>query len=311
MNRRDIINNEKTKLASKRTNAIIKSNNMLKNLMLDKTYADYEIEKRKLIVELTKTELGSKQEKDLRKQLETVVKKQDDRLKTLGVKKEDISPKFECKKCNDMGYVGTQMCECLKKNIQSRLLEESGLKNVVLHSFSESDKNILAQNETLQKAHKIGIEFANNFPQNKFKNLVFVGNVGKGKTFLAECIANQVMRNGFYVVYVTSFELNNLVVKTMDLFSENREEILSPLLECDLLIIDDLGTEPVYKKFSIDNLYTIINQRQLHNLSTIISTNLSPQMIRDNYGDRLFSRIFNKQNTIAILFDGKDLRINK
>ena len=119
------------------------------------------------------------------------------------------------------------------------------------------------------------------------------------------------LKQNFYVVYVTSFELNNLVIKTMDLFAENREEILSPLLECDLLIIDDLGTEPVYKQFSNNNLYTIINQRQLNNASTIISTNLAPQMIRDQYGDRLFSRIFNKQNTLALKFDGKDLRITK
>ena len=140
---------------------------------------------------------------------------------------------------------------------------------------------------------------------------MLAGNVGTGKTFLSECIANALIQRDYYVVYMTSFDLNNIVIKSMDIFAEDRNEILSPLLECDLLIIDDLGSEPIYKKASINNLYTIINQRQMAKLATIISTNLTPQMIQEQYGDRLFSRLFDKQTTMAINFEGKDLRINK
>ena len=311
MNRQEIVNSEKIKLSQKRTNALLKTNNVFNSLLKNKDFYEIEQELRKTTAELSKFEIGTKEEQELRKKYKQIQKKKEQIIEKLGVRLEDLTPKFECPLCNDMGFVNGNICKCLQKNVQQRLKQESGLANNKLHSFKESNNQIVSQNETLTKAYKIAQQFVNTFPNNNPKNLVFVGNVGKGKTFLAECIANEIMQKNFYVVYVTTFELNNLVIKTMDLFADNRDELLSPLLECDLLIIDDLGTEPVYKKFSIDNLYTIINQRQLKNLSTIISTNLTPQMIRDNYGDRLFSRIFNKQNTLPILFEGKDLRINK
>ena len=311
MNRQEIVNSEKIKLSQKRTNALLKTNNVFNSLLKNKDFYEIEQELRKTTAELSKFEIGTKEEQELRKKYKQIQKKKEQIIEKLGVRLEDLTPKFECPLCNDTGFVNGNICKCLQKNVQQRLKQESGLANNKLHSFKESNNEIVSQNETLTKAYKIAQQFVNTFPNNNPKNLVFVGNVGKGKTFLAECIANEIMQKNFYVVYVTTFELNNLVIKTMDLFADNRDELLSPLLECDLLIIDDLGTEPVYKKFSIDNLYTIINQRQLKNLSTIISTNLTPQMIRDNYGDRLFSRIFNKQNTLPILFEGKDLRINK
>lgn len=311
MNRQDIINSEKIKLSQKRMNAILKHNSLLTKLREDKKYLATEKEISKMIIELSKLQLNTPEEQHLRAEYNKLLKQQEANLLRLGYKKEDLTPQFACTKCNDTGYIGSNMCDCLKQNIRNRLQEESGLTNFKGRKFAESNAELLESNLTLKKAYAYAVEYIKNFPNNKLKNIILTGNVGTGKTFLSECIANALIQRDYYVVYMTSFDLNNIVIKSMDIFADNREEILSPLLECDLLIIDDLGSEPIYKNASVNNLYTIINQRQLTKQATIINTNLTPQMIRNQYGDRLFSRLFDKQNTMAILFDGKDLRINK
>ncbi|MBQ7602848.1 MAG: ATP-binding protein [Clostridia bacterium] len=311
MNKTDIINSEKNKLRQKRMNAEIKAQNTLQTLRKNPDFSKLESDLRTKMLALVKTELGSSQEKKLRKEYDAILEKQQKLLAKLGFSQKDITPQYNCQKCQDTGYNNYVMCDCLKKNIRQRLQQESGLGNFKGHKFLDSNAELLERNPTLKKAYAYAVQYVKNFPYNKLKNIIFSGTVGTGKTFLSECIANALIQRDYYVVYITSFELNNIVIKSMDIFADNREEVLSPLLECDLLIIDDLGSEPIYKNASVKNLYTIINQRQLAKNSTIISTNLSPQMIRDQYGDRLFSRLFDKQTTMAIQFDGKDLRINK
>ena len=309
MNRTEIINSEKNKLKQKKLSAEIKAQNVVQVLRQNKEYASTETLMRKKMLEIVA--LPENKTKDLRKEYNALQQKLESIAKKLGYSPTDLVPNYTCKKCNDTGFYNHRICECLSNAIKLRLQQESGLADFKGHKFTDSKQNILAENQTLNKAYNYALNYVKNFPNNKLKNIVFSGNVGTGKTFLSECIANALIKRDYYVVYITSFELNNIVIKSMDIFADNRQEILSPLLDCDLLIIDDLGSEPIFKNASVNNLYTIINQRQLNNLSTIISTNLTPQMIRDQYGDRLFSRIFNKQNTMPIHFDGKDLRINK
>ena len=327
MNRTEIINSEKNKLKQKKLSAEIKAQNVVQVLRQNKEYASTETLMRKKMLEIVA--LPENKTKDLRKEYNALQQKLESIAKKLGYSPTDLVPNYTCKKCNDTGFYNHRICECLSNAIKLRLQQESGLADFKGHKFTDSKQNILAENQTLNKAYNYALNYVKNFPNNKLKNIVFSGNVGTGKTFLSECIANALIKRDYYVVYITSFELNNIVKKiteeesipvniefkytnkSMDIFADNRQEILSPLLDCDLLIIDDLGSEPIFKNASVNNLYTIINQRQLNNLSTIISTNLTPQMIRDQYGDRLFSRIFNKQNTMTIHFDGKDLRINK
>ena len=309
MNRTEIINSEKNKLKQKRLSAEIKAQNIAQVLRQNKNYASTETLMRKKMLEIVA--LPEEKAQTLRKEYYALQKKLAEIAKNMGYTPQELTPNYTCKKCNDTGVYNHKICECLNNAIRQRLQQESGLTDFKGHKFEDSKQNLLDQNETLKKAYTYALNYVKNFPNNKLKNIVFSGNVGTGKTFLSECIANALIKRDYYVVYITSFELNNIVIKSMDIFADNRQELLSPLLDCDLLIIDDLGSEPIFKNASVNNLYTIINQRQLNNFSTIISTNLTPQMIRDQYGDRLFSRIFNKQNTMPIHFDGKDLRINK
>lgn len=141
-------------------------------------------------------------------------------------------------------------------------------------------------------------------------NILFTGNTGVGKTFLSNCIAKEVMDAYYSVLYLSANDL-------FEVFSKNRFESRSEeeirdtyqsILECDLLIIDDLGTE-VNNSFTSSQLFYCINDRLANSRSTIISTNLSLNMLRDNYTDRVTSRIISGYRIIPLY--GEDLRRRK
>ena len=113
MNRQEIVNSEKIKLSQKRTNALVKVNNLMNNLLKNKDYLTIEQELRKTMIELTKLELGTKQEQELRKKYDQLQKKRKQKLKELGVSLSDLNPKFECEQCGDTGFVNGVMCKCL------------------------------------------------------------------------------------------------------------------------------------------------------------------------------------------------------
>ncbi len=219
-------------------------------------------------------------------------------------------PHYSCKLCDDTGILKGEKCVCFKQKLQQKLIENSGLKVENLHSFEESNPKILAKNEMLLKAHNLAKLYTEKFPDVKTKNFVFMGEVGTGKTFLLECIANKLLERQFFVVYATAFNIQNTMIKALSAPASERELVMSPLLECDLLIIDDLGTEPMIKNISASSLFSVLNERETKNKATLISTNLSFDDIEARYGNRLFSRIFNQRKTKVIAFSGKDLRIN-
>jgi len=232
-------------------------------------------------------------------------------LSKIGMTETDILPQYQCKKCCDSGFMDNKMCNCLRKKIQQKLLKYSGLDGFTGHTFSECDNNILIKNPVLAKAYKLAQTYVDKFPDVKTPNLIFMGEVGIGKSFLLECIANALLEKQFFVVYVTAFGLSNTMLKALTLPPAESEAILSPLLDCDLLIIDDLGSEPMYRNLSVSNLFTILNEREVKNLPILISTNMNFDNLEERYGNRLFSRIFNKRKSKVITFQGADLRINK
>ena len=149
--------------------------------------------------------------------------------------------------------------------------------------------------------------FAFNFDVNSKDNLLFYGETGTGKTFLANCIAKSLLDKGKIVIYQTAFKLLEILEDLRFGKNSNRDKY-NLLFEADLLIIDDLGTE-MTNTFTNTELFNIINSRLLSNKKMIVSTNLSPKEIMDRYDDRIFSRLFSK---FAVLhFFGKDLRWEK
>ncbi len=152
-------------------------------------------------------------------------------------------------------------------------------------------------------------EFAENFP-NSGQNILFTGSTGVGKTFLTNCIAKALMDRYVSVIYLSSPDLFEIFSKYK--FSrgaeEDCEEAYRHILECEMLIIDDLGTE-VNNTFVSSQLFYCINERINRKKGTIISTNLSMDMMRDTYSDRVTSRIMSSYMMIPLY--GGDIRVKK
>lgn len=153
------------------------------------------------------------------------------------------------------------------------------------------------------------MDFIRNFDE-EYDNLIFYGPTGVGKTFLTHCIAKQLLDTSHTVLYLTSLQLFDILEKNKfnkeDASTSNEQ--ISYIINSDLLIIDDLGTELV-NSFTSSQLFYFIEERHMHRRSTIISTNLSFQELRDRYSERIFSRFTGYYNFYMII--GDDIRIRK
>lgn len=219
---------------------------------------------------------------------------------------------YTCEKCSDTGYVGINICECLKKEIVRENLENSGLYSLAekqnfntftLDYYEKDDKIIMAQNVRLLR------EFAENFVPGKSGSFLFLGATGLGKTHLSTAAAQEIIKTGAYVVYesaLTMFEeFQEQRFHRSSYEMDENSDGTDRFTECDLLIIDDLGCE-VSSQFTVSCLYQIINTRMLHHKSTIISTNLNQEELRKRYSDRITSRLFGEYK--PLVFRGNDVR---
>ncbi len=233
-----------------------------------------------------------------------------------------LATRYHCPDCQDTGYVGEQKCHCFKQAIVDLLYSQSNIRSVIekenFSSFSYryySDTTIdkltgLTPLANIQKVVSIAKQFVEKFDET-YSNLLLYGNTGVGKTFLSNCIAKELIDSAHTVVYLTSFQLFDLLEKYKFNYDESREESnerLEYILQCDLLIIDDLGTELV-NAFVNSQFFMCINERHLRQKSTIISTNLSFEQIQNTYSERIFSRITSHYILLKIL--GEDIRFKK
>lgn len=240
----------------------------------------------------------------LKKQLKQITVK-------LGFTENDFQPKFNCNNCHDTGFVGNSQCNCFRSRVNEELIKASGLEIAKLNTFDDFDANIshdASHKELLNKLKTQLISYAQKFPKTRATNILISGPTGVGKTFALECTASEILKRGFTVNFLTSFQLNNQFLRYHGCYDANKQSYLNILLEPDLLVIDDLGTEPMFNNVTKEYLYLIISERMLKSKGTMISTNLTPSNIIDRYGERVFSRLFDKTKSILIRIDGNDLR---
>ena len=222
-----------------------------------------------------------------------------------------------CAQCGGTGYVGAQMCECLRELCrQEQKKELTTLLGTGRERFEQfrldyypdtPDPNYgISPRQTmrlvLQKCQRYAREFTPNA-----SSLLFTGETGLGKTFLSGCIARAVADGGYSVVYDTAIHL--LADYEAAKFGENTEENRSrtgKYTACDLLIIDDLGTEMV-TQFTVSALYSVINDRLMAHKPVILSTNLSPEELRTRYSAQIASRILGTYQVLQFL--GNDIRM--
>lgn len=239
-------------------------------------------------------------------------------LLSAGFPADYLEPVYECSDCKDTGYIGSKKCHCFRKAIIHLLYEQSNIKelpydagfnNFRLDFYSPSyydKKTGRSARAIMEDTLKICHQFIDTFGTD-FRNLFFYGDVGVGKTYLSTCIARELMEREFSVLYFSAPQLFNSLARTAfnkkDVDAGNMNEYI---FNCDLLIIDDLGSEYT-NGFIASQFFTCINERLLHRKSTIISTNLSLEALADLYTERSFSRITSSYTLLKII--GDDIRI--
>ena len=292
------------------------TNKRLTQLMLDNAFAHSDVDKlykrcRAIQLDIAKLEFAGKSTSTLTHKLNDSKKELYALLDKYNIDRESLKVKYNCEHCHDTGFVNGQDCDCLKAEISSILLELSGINKNNLPNFDEVYFKIFGDNE--QEVRKIYTTLQNyvNAPSVTKQVVTISGSVGVGKTHLLECMVNDSLKQNKYVIYVTAAALNNDMLKYHTSPMDEKEQYLQKYFDCDILFVDDLGTESILKNVTNEYLYQIINERTRANKPTVITTNLELQQIIDVYDERVFSRIANQKNCLLIKMKGKDLRIQK
>lgn len=251
--------------------------------------------------------------------MDSLKKQKEEILSQYEIPLEYLELKYYCDSCKDKGFLSNgEKCNCLKQEIINeaykmsnldRLLNKENFSNFDISIFSnaKSENSTISPRENILTILSICENFVLQFENDNEENLLFYGTTGLGKTFMCNCIAKELLDKGFVVIYQTSFKILDILEsykfkKGNDIINE---ENYKNLFECDLLIIDDLGTE-VTNSFTNSELFNIVNSRLVEGKKTIISTNLSPMEIGKVYTQRTLSRILDSFRVIK--FVGNDLR---
>lgn len=228
--------------------------------------------------------------------------------------------KYHHELCKDTGFVGTKECSCRKQLVIDDNYEKSGLKAAInRENFKSFNMNLFSKNpymdyQTSPYDNMLNIvgeikAYINNFDK-QTGNIFIWGDVGRGKTFLINSIAKELLDRNYSVVYMTSTKLFKFLNDYHWAFEdrrENLEDLYEMIFDCDLLIIDDLGAE-THRSTDQSNLFDVVNERMNKGLPIILSSNLDEGMIDEVYGPRVFSRILGNNSKTYEIF-GEDLRL--
>jgi DNA replication protein DnaC len=244
---------------------------------------------------------------------EALNKRRREIIKSLGLPEDYTDVQYFCRKCSDTGFIGgSKMCSCMRELLVIKNIAASGMgKLIEKQSFDNFSLELYKTDSDLYERMKYNVDTARKFAENfssEGGNLLLVGGTGTGKTHLSSAIAREVITRGFDVLYDST---QNIIGEfEADKFKSGYgpyEPKSTKYMECDLLILDDLGTE-FTNQFTVSCLYNLLNTRLNRGLSTIISTNLGAEELASRYEDRIYSRIIGRDSTI-LFFGGSDQRL--
>ncbi len=245
--------------------------------------------------------------------------KYDKKIAELGEKLKEIEkqagiekPKHVCTICNDTGKVNGKVCTCVKTLVNKELIKKCNIAEINLKSFADCDFSNLDEKskKNQKKIYKFfKDEIIENFENTKYRNVLVCGTPGVGKTFLFSVVAGELLKKNIPTLYLSAFSLNNMFLKFHTTFSEGKYEIIEPLETVDCLLIDDFGTEPILNNVTAEYLLSLLKERVMSGKVTLINSNLMLDALNDRYGERIFSRLVDKSNSIAFLMEGKNNRI--
>ena len=301
MNKQKMLSSLKQNFMLKRYRAQEKCDEYIAKLCENKEFNDLYSKYNQLQLESVKNELETKKA-ELRNEIANLQNKIDNFLKINKIDKKNLEPQYDCKLCNDTGIYNGKICQCLlnelNKKISTLTSSQSEFKN-----FSMLNKEIMNEND--KKASEWLKMWCSKYPKTTKLNINIIGSAGSGKTFLLECVANEMLNKNVAVCYKTAFELNELA----RLYHMGKSYDFGDCINADILLIDDVGTEPILKNVTKEYLYNLINVRQINKKPTFITTNLSLDNILSRYDDRIFSRLGNKNLSTNIQLTSNDKRV--
>lgn len=264
---------------------------------------------------------------NLRKEIEQLKQEKKNLLISVTNDENYLNPIFDCPLCQDTGYItenyNTKMCNCLRQQIYNMEYNKSNTTSLENNNFSnflstvysedvdrEKYKSDISPRQNIEKIKNAAIDFIDKFDDPVQNNLLFTGNTGLGKTFLSGCIANELMKAGKNVLYQTAPVMLDTIIEYR--FGKTDDSIYKSILDVDLLIIDDLGTESM-NSMKYTELFNVINTRLLGQnnkvTKTIISTNLDIQNMFKTYDERIVSRLIGNYDIYR--FYGEDIRLKQ
>ena len=249
---------------------------------------------------------------DLKNQLAEISGRKAQLLIDAGLSEDYLKPFYTCPDCKDTGYIDGKKCHCFRQAMITLLYEQSNIREMLQSENFDALSYEYYEGEHLSHFRN-AVTTCQNFIKNfnsDYHNLFFYGTVGTGKSFLSNCVAKELIESGHSVIYFSSASLFDLLSKySFDYKSkEEQRDKYNDLYQCDLLIVDDLGTE-MTNQFVATQLFSLLNERHMWKKSTIISTNLSLEELRNRYSDRIFSRITSHYEICKLT--GPDIRMYK
>ena len=248
----------------------------------------------------------------VRPELEKIAARKKQLLLSHGYPEDYLDAPCECPLCGDTGFIDGRKCRCFRQKEIEILYSHSHLKELVMEQNFDVLSESYYEGEDLKRFRKAAgacRRMAAEFDE-VYRNLYLYDTVGTGKSFLSICVARELLESGHSVLYFSAAALfDKLSMYSFDpKVREDLRNFTSDLYSCDLLIIDDLGTE-LTSQFISAQLFTCLNERHLSRRSTVISTNLSLKEMQARYSDRVFSRITNDYELYKLT--GNDIRVTK
>lgn len=235
-------------------------------------------------------------------------------LAAAGLPEDALEPRYRCDKCRDTGYVGeapSRFCECFEMRLRMRQYEDGTMAGTDEQNFNTFDEKLIpksnGQLEQMVSTRNMCEEYADQFPNTQYRNILLTGEGGLGKTFLLNSIFERVTSRGFSAVRITAFRMFE-AMRQQHFGNDEKEDGFAALIEAPLLLIDDLGTEPMMRNITVEYLFTLLNERNAAKRHTVVATNLTPVQLNERYGERVASRLLNKMICRPIQLKGKDLR---
>ncbi|MBQ2930031.1 MAG: ATP-binding protein [Clostridia bacterium] len=261
---------------------------------------------------------GKASAEDIPSKMDVLNKRLTSLLKQHGFAENYLDPVCQCPVCGDTGYVGEivrEHCECFNQAFYARMYQRMGLSESTAQSFEAFDLNVFSseklpsktysQRELMNVIRKTCEQYAENYPAVPVKDMLLMGQSGLGKTFLMHAMAKKLIQRGQNVLLISAYKFLDVARKAY--MSGNVEE-LDALMDADVLMIDDMGVEPLMENITIPQWFNLINERQLRGKGTILSTNLMEDELRRRYTERIASRLMNNTQCRLVQFAGGDVR---